>query len=79
MVPHISERERERRAWKRAMSIRAFCERYDIGRTRVYEEISAGRLKARKSGRRTIIATDDAEDWLNRLPAINEAIDEAAS
>ena len=44
------------------MSIRVFCETYGIGRTKVYEEINAGRLKARKAGRRTIIADDDAED-----------------
>jgi hypothetical protein len=44
---NISERERQRRAWQRAMSVQAFCERYDIGRTKAYEEINAGRLKAR--------------------------------
>jgi excisionase family DNA binding protein len=79
MVPHISERERQRRAWQRAMSIRAFCERYDIGRTKVYGEIRAGRLRALKVGKRTLISADAAEEWLNRLPAINEAIDEVAS
>ena len=45
------------------MSIQDFCERYDIGRTKAYEEINAGRLRARKAGRRTIITADDAEDW----------------
>jgi Helix-turn-helix domain len=76
---NISERERQRRAWQRAMSVQAFCERYDIGRTKAYEEINAGRLKARKAGRRTIITSDDAEDWLSRLPALQEALDEAVS
>jgi hypothetical protein len=76
---HISARELERRAAQRAMSIRDFGRRYGIGRTRTYEEINAGRLKARKSGRRTIITADDAEDWLSRLPAFQEALDEAAS
>jgi hypothetical protein len=79
MAPHITDRERQRRAWQRAMSIRAFCERYDIGRTSVYVEISAGRLRARKAGRRTIITADDAEEWLSRLPVLQEALDEAAS
>ena len=52
------------------MSIRAFCETYDIGRTKVYAEINAGRLKARKAGTRTIIGDDDAEEWWRSLPAI---------
>jgi hypothetical protein len=45
---NVSEREHQRRAWRGAMSVQAFCERYDIGRTKAYEEINAGRLKARK-------------------------------
>jgi hypothetical protein len=61
------------------MSVQGFCDRYAIGRTKAYEEIFAGRLKARKAGRRTIITTDDAEDWLSRLPVFQEALDEAAS
>jgi hypothetical protein len=77
--PPISERERQRRAWQRAMSIDGFCKGYGIGRTKAYEEINAGRLRARKAGRRTIITADDAEDWLNRLPALQEALNEPAS
>ena len=76
---NVSEREHQRRAWRGAMSVQAFCERYDIGRTKAYEEINAGRLKARKAGRRTIITADDAEDWLSRLPGLQEALDEATS
>jgi hypothetical protein len=57
------------------MSIRAFCETYDIGRTKVYAEISAGRLKARKAGTRTIIGDDDAEEWWRSLPAIKQVPD----
>ena len=79
MAPQITERERQRRAIQRAMSVRDFGRNYGIGRTRTYEEINAGRLKALKSGRRTLIPVDAAEDWLNALPAINEVVDEAAS
>ena len=50
-----------------------------IGRTKTYEEINAGRLKARKAGRRTIIADDDAEEWLSNLPALHEELDDAGS
>jgi hypothetical protein len=58
------------------MSLDDFCRRYRIGRTKTYEEINAGRLKARKAGRRTIIAEDDAEEWLSLLPEFNEGLDE---
>jgi hypothetical protein len=77
--PNTSDRELRRRIFQRAMSIRDFCERYNVGRTKAYEEINAGRLQARKAGRRTIVTVDDAEEWLSRLPALQEALDEAAS
>jgi hypothetical protein len=66
----VSEKEQQRRAWQRAMSIAQFCERYGPGRTKAYEELKSGRLRGRKIGKRTIIAEDDAEDWLRRLPAM---------
>jgi excisionase family DNA binding protein len=66
----ISEVELQRRALQRAMSIAEFCERYGTGRTKTYEELKSGRLRARKIGKRTIITEDDAEDWLLRLPVI---------
>src|SRR5258708_4897684 len=65
-----SEAEQQRRALQRAMSIARFCKRYDIGRTKTYEEIKAGRLRARKIGKRTVISADDAEAWLDRLPIV---------
>ena len=71
--------ERQRRARQRAMSIDGFCKGYGIGRTKAYEELNAGRLRARKAGRRTIITADDAENWLSRLPALRETLDEAVS
>ncbi len=38
-----------------------------VGRTTIYQEIAAGRLIARKVGRRTIILHDDLKSWLARL------------
>jgi excisionase family DNA binding protein len=64
-----------RRALKGAMSIAQFCERYNTGRTKAYEEIKSGRLRARKVGKRTIITEDDAEHWLEELPVIEVAQD----
>jgi len=68
--PAISEAEQQRRARQRAFSIVEFSRVYGLGRTKVYEELKSGRLRGRKIGKRTIIAEDDAEDWLRRLPLI---------
>jgi hypothetical protein len=49
-------------------SIKDFADRHGIGETTARKEIKAGRLKALKVCRRTII-TDEAErDWLQSLP-----------
>jgi excisionase family DNA binding protein len=39
-----------------------------VGRSTIFEEIKAGRLKARKAGRRTLILCDDLAAWLASLP-----------
>jgi excisionase family DNA binding protein len=64
------EAERQRRALQRTMSIDEFCSRYGPSRTKVYQELKSGRLRARKIGTRTIIVEDDAEAWLRHLPVI---------
>jgi excisionase family DNA binding protein len=79
LQPNFRDREVQHRALKRAMSIRDFCERYNVGRTTVHQEIKNGQLKARKAGRRTLIGVEDAERWWRSLPAIKEAVGEAAS
>ena len=66
----MSDYGQVRRVLQRAMSLSQFCERYGPGRTKAYEELKSGRLRARKIGKRIIIAEDDAEDWLRRLPVI---------
>ncbi len=55
----------------KAYSVAEFCRFYGIGRTHAYAEISAGRLRALKAGRRTLISADAAETWLNALPTIS--------
>ena len=52
---------------KRGYSIDEFCSVYSICRSSTYVEIREGRLTARKVGRRTIIATEDAEEWFASL------------
>jgi len=52
-----------------ALSIPEFCAAVGIGRSRVYEEIKEGRLRVLKCGRRTLIAKDAVQQWLDRLAA----------
>lgn len=54
---------------RRAYSIANFGRAFSVGRSTVYEEIRAGRLKVRKVGTRTIITYDDAMAWLHSLPS----------
>jgi excisionase family DNA binding protein len=39
-----------------------------IGRTKLREEIQHGRLTAKRIGKRIIIAADDLQLWIERLP-----------
>ena len=39
-----------------------------LGRTKIYEAISKGQLKARKCGKRTIILVDELRQFLESLP-----------
>jgi hypothetical protein len=56
-----------------AYPISAFCLLAGVGRQLVYDEINAGRLVAKKIGRRTLILRADAERWLAAAPAIRPA------
>jgi excisionase family DNA binding protein len=66
----VSDKELQRYAHQRAMSIDEFCDGYGLGRTKAYEELKSGRLRGRKIGKRTLITEDDAEDWLRSLPVM---------
>jgi hypothetical protein len=44
-----------------------------IGKTKAYEEIRAGRLRAVKCGKLTLILAADYERWLASLPSIENA------
>ena len=52
-----------------ALTIPETCEETRIGRTKIYEEINAGRLVARKFGKKTLILRSDLRDFLNALPS----------
>jgi hypothetical protein len=53
-----------------AFTVAQFCHRYQIGRTRFYEEVNSGRLPLRKLGRKTLVTKTDAENWLLSLPLV---------
>lgn len=52
------------------MTVADFCDRYRIGKTSLYREAAAGRLKLRKFGSATRIAREDAEAWAANLPIV---------
>ena len=61
------------RPQKLALSIPEFLAAVPIGRTKLYEELKAGRLRAVKVGKRTLILITDAERWLATLAGRSEA------
>lgn len=50
-----------------SLSINEVCTATGLGRTKVYEAINSGALKARKLGKRTIILADDLTSYLSGL------------
>lgn len=62
-VDQIGSRRR-----KSLYDVPGFLLDHGISRTRLYEEIKAGRLIARKIGGRTVIDGDDAAAWRASLP-----------
>lgn len=39
-----------------------------VGKSKLYEELNAGRIKAKKSGHRTLIPHASIQEWLANLP-----------
>jgi hypothetical protein len=56
-----------------ALTVRAFCDRYSIGRTAFYEEVNSGRLIAKKRGGKILIPLTHARAWLAALPNLSGA------
>jgi hypothetical protein len=55
---------------KLAFSILEVAELTSLGRTAIFAEIKAGRLIARKQGRRTLVLEGDLAKWLRHLPPV---------
>lgn len=52
---------------KAAYSIAELCQIIGLGKTTVYSEISAGRIKTLKAGRRTLVPATEVAAFLERL------------
>jgi excisionase family DNA binding protein len=55
---------------KLALSVDEAARRADTCRDKIYCAINAGKLRARKNGRRTLILASDLEAYLNDLPVL---------
>ncbi len=52
-----------------AKSVKATCNVIGISRSKLYQEIAAGRLRAVKCGSRTLVLNSAIKTWLDSLPA----------
>ena len=55
---------------REGLSITEASEIAGIGRTKIYEAISDGLIKARKLGKRTLILRSDLHGFLQELPTV---------
>ena len=56
----------------KALSIQQVLDLTGISRPTFYNHVKAGRLVARKLGRRTIVMASDLEQYLESLPRLHE-------
>jgi excisionase family DNA binding protein len=68
-MPSTSEVEVPRAA----LSVNETCVSLSISRSKLYEEVAAGRLKALKAGSRTLIPVTSRDAWLSNLPEAKAA------
>ena len=57
-------------AARTAYSVAEVMAQSGLGRDTIYKEIHKGQLKARKSGRRTIVLASDLQAFLEALPVM---------
>jgi hypothetical protein len=69
----LGPKRRRRTSSRLAYSLHRLGEMTDVSVKLLYLEIAAGRLVARKIGRRTIVRRPDAIRWLRALPVLNSA------
>jgi predicted DNA-binding transcriptional regulator AlpA len=57
----------------RTIKVAEFCRLYGVSMSKAYEEAREGRLLMKKLGKATVIVREDAENWLQSLPAKSAA------
>lgn len=50
------------------LTVAEMCATFRISKNRVFDEMKAGRLAAKRVGSRVLISRDDATAWWNGLP-----------
>lgn len=53
---------------RQVFTVAEMCAKYRISKNRVFDEMKAGRLLAKRVGHRVLIDRDDASTWWNALP-----------
>ena len=53
---------------REALTISEVCSACGLGRTKVYEAIATGSLKAKKAGKRTLVLRHHLQEFLTGLP-----------
>ena len=51
-----------------AFTVPAACKAAGVGRSKLYEAIASGALRARKNGAKNLILREDLQSWLQSLP-----------
>lgn len=51
-----------------ALTVDEFCAWAPLGRSKFYQEVTAGRIRLRKVGRKSVVTVTDALAWLESLP-----------
>jgi excisionase family DNA binding protein len=52
------------------LTIPQACDRWSMGRTKVYELVTRGKIIARKCGSRTLVEVKSGDEYFNSLPQI---------
>jgi excisionase family DNA binding protein len=69
LAPLLTGKAAAERSTEAAETLDELCASTGVGKTKVLEEIRAGRLDARKLGRKWIIPASAKQRWLASLPA----------
>jgi len=52
-------------------TVKQFCDKFNIGRNKFYDEVKSGRLTLRKVGaKKVLVSKEDADKWLRSLPPV---------